>query len=334
MKKTGGFSVLLILIVIALVYYAGKGSHNSIKKGDENETSLIASSETQHVPEQPTEDWIATYQESGIEILSVDKNILYTDAEQYLGKTVQTLVTADASIITGKTIKARTPNNDSNFYSFIFEFTGSEIRDLDIEKGDLVAIIGEVTEISVYSTVTLHNCHILATGGKAASYLPAVSPETKAKEEKDRDHQENDIGKTKQMEGLKITVNDYDIKNHMRGRKKYPRAKEGFKYVTIYLDVHNGTTSSIDFTKLLSDNPQYLFTLRYDEGIDYNESYCDSDEFLRHYNALPAQGTYSDLAICFEVPSAIAEDEDRSVELILSKNKIITLTDDVIWLLR
>lgn len=332
MKRVFNGFIMLIILVTSILMVACTGTGGGADKSKTTQTT-----EAKHTPQQPSEDWLAEQDKKGIEVLPIESSVLYTNGEAYIGKYVYTVVTADAALLTGKTIKSKTPNNDTSFYSLIFEFDDIEPRNLNIEQGDKVAVLGKVSEISQRATVTLKECHIIATEDATKTYEDKILQETPSSGQHDDDSNkpgsEPELGVAKKMEGLQVTVNEFVVKNHMLGLKKFPRATEGFKYVTVYLDVHNSTTSSIDFTKLLTDNAKYVFTLRFDGALDYNESYSSSKEFLRYYDDLPAQGTYKNLAICFEVPEDVAT-KDGTIELILSKNQIITMADDVFWLLR
>lgn len=88
--------------------------------------------------------------------------LLYEYGEYFAGEKVGTVITVEDK--DNSLLKAKTPNNDSFFYSINCEFNTDGLTSA-FEEGDILAVVGTVDEKPmVGSTVTLRDCAIVGIG--------------------------------------------------------------------------------------------------------------------------------------------------------------------------
>lgn len=114
------------------------------------------------------------------EYMKFDSEILFEYGNYFSGEKVVTVISAYQP---GSDIKAKTENNDSYFYSLVFEFEDKEIPQ-QVKDGDVLTIVGTIKEkpetidfleFLDTPTVTLENCSIVGYGEIAQELKAGVA---------------------------------------------------------------------------------------------------------------------------------------------------------------
>lgn len=174
----GGLFIILVLLFIIGISFPSDSDTNI-------SNSITTSSKApQTVTEAPTTEPIDLNKEAqdkwreeleNEEYSELDSSVLYEYAEYYIDSTVLTAVNIKEIDKSDGIIKVDTENNDSLFFSIIFNFDDETELD-NYNTGDIVEVYGVVKEKSTLGdTVQVYSCHIVSSGEIANSKMDTLS---------------------------------------------------------------------------------------------------------------------------------------------------------------
>ena len=136
----------------------------------------------------------------------------------------------------------------------------------------------------------------------------------------------NKLGDVVEFDEMEYVVKDYSFEDYMGGLKGLNKAPEGYCYIVLHVDVKN-----------ISDTEQSTqsanFKIIYDDKYEYNASFASYTEFYDYNYKIVALGSLEDKIINFEVPIELRDNSDKSIKLVLARNKIYDDTK-TIWTVR
>ena len=134
------------------------------------------------------------------------------------------------------------------------------------------------------------------------------------------------FGDVVEFDEMEYVVKDYSFEDYMGGLKGLNKAPEGYCYIVLHVDVKN-----------ISDTEQSTqsanFKIIYDDKYEYNASFASYTEFYDYNYKIVALGSLEDKIINFEVPIELRDNSDKSIKLVLARNKIYDDTK-TIWTVR
>lgn len=184
-----GLFVLLFIILFTVALFSPSDSASNNSPSSSSSSKKEYSSKISETTVAPTEkvdvkaDEQAKWKKSldDIEYIALDKEVLWEYGDYYTGKTILTVV--DIEDLESDCIKANTENNDSYFYSLMFNFKDSSELELYSED-ECVTIYGVVDEKSSFDCLGVNDCHIVMSGKDATEKADNLS--------KDKDNQIQD----------------------------------------------------------------------------------------------------------------------------------------------
>lgn len=142
-------------------------------------------------------------------------------------------------------------------------------------------------------------------------YQPAVTEDTT-----------NKFGDVVEFEGMEYVVKDCSFEEYMGGLQGLNKAKEGYCYIVLHIDVKNISSSE-------KSTQSSVFRILYDDNYEYNVSFASYTDFYDYNDSIVALGSLEDKIINFEVPIEV-RDSGKKIELVLSKNSRFD-DEHVIW---
>lgn len=212
-----GGIVLMFILLFAIALFSP--SSDSTSSSDENKQHKSKSIETTVVPTEKVDakaDEQAKWKKSldDIEHIDIDKEVLWEYGDFYTDKTILTVVNIDD--LESGCIKANTENNDSYFYSLMFNFERSSELELYSED-ECVAIYGVVGKKSSFDCLDIDDCHIVMSGNDATKKANSLSEDkdnqiqnAKNLQEQERQQQEEKQQEDKQKFIDSCTTIDFD----------------------------------------------------------------------------------------------------------------------------
>ncbi len=113
-------------------------------------------------------DWLSLFEEEGMEIFPVDADALFNDPGPYEGACVLTVIEIASVDTDAGMLKARTKSNHSIYFSIVCCFD-NPVETEDYTEGDVVAVLGVVSDASF--SVTMTGSHVIASGEEAQALL-------------------------------------------------------------------------------------------------------------------------------------------------------------------
>lgn len=142
-------------------------------------------------------------------------------------------------------------------------------------------------------------------------YQPAVTEDTI-----------NKFGDVVEFNGMEYVVKDCSFEEYMGGLQGLNKAKEGYCYIVLHIDVKNISNSAIS-------TQSSVFEILYDDKYEYDLSFASYTDFYDYNDSIVALGSLEDKIINFEVPIEV-RDSGKKIELVLSKNSRFD-DEHVIW---
>ena len=248
--------------------------------------------------------WVEYYEKENLEIVEVQEDILYKYGKYYSNKLVLTTIKIDDK--TSNSIKAKTSNNDSFFYSFEFDFTDeSEIR--GYKEGEYITIVGTVDKNTTWKAITLKDCHIIKSGDEAKQKYEELN-NNKTTHEEYAKQLETEAGEA-QVSSEKEKKNSYIEKCEILDYTSIQRNPDNFKgkYIKIIgkvIQVSNGWFNSVTLRVEDSSNNIWYVTYEYEE----NESQIIENDSISIYGKSNGVTTYTSvLGSSVTIPSIEAE---------------------------
>lgn len=190
-------SILVFFVLIFIIMFTvalASPSSDSTSSSSENKQYKSKITETTVVPTEKVDvkaNEQAKWEKSldDIEHVDIDKEVLWEYGDFYTDKTILTVV--DIDDLDSDCIKANTDNNDSYFYSLMFNFKDSSELELYSED-EHVAIYGVVGKKSSFDCLDIDDCHIVMSGDDATEKANSLS--------KDKDNQIQNAKKLQEQE--------------------------------------------------------------------------------------------------------------------------------------
>lgn len=133
------------------------------------------------------------------------------------------------------------------------------------------------------------------------------------------------FGDVVEFEEMEYVVKDCSFEEYMGGLQGLNKAKEGYCYIVLHIDVKNISSSE-------KSTQSSVFRILYDDNYEYNVSFASYTDFYDYNDSIVALGSLEDKIINFEVPIEV-RDSGKSIKLVLKKNKIYE-DDRVTWEIR
>lgn len=130
------------------------------------------------------------------------------------------------------------------------------------------------------------------------------------------------FGDVVEFEGMEYVVKDCSFEEYMGGLQGLNKAKEGYCYIVLHIDVKNISSSE-------KSTQSSVFEILYDDNYEYNVSFASYTDFYDYNDSIVALGSLEDKIINFEVPIEV-RDSGKKIELVLSKNSRFD-DEHVIW---
>lgn len=268
--------------------------------------SIVNSSGTSDTADQDElrKQWTDYYEKANSEIVEVQEDILYKYGKYYTNKLVLTTIKIDNK--NSESIKSRTSDNDSYFYSFVFDFTDkSEIK--GYEEGEYVTIVGTVEKDTTWKTITLKDCHIIKSGDEAKQKYEELKNNQSTHEEYSK-KLEAEVAE-KQETSAKENKNSYIEKCEILDYTSIQRNPNNFKekYIKVsgkVIQVSNGWFNSVTLRVEDSSKNVWYVTHTYEE----NESQIIEGDNIIIYGKSNGVTTYTSiLGSSVTIPSIKAE---------------------------
>lgn len=130
------------------------------------------------------------------------------------------------------------------------------------------------------------------------------------------------FGDVVEFEEMEYVVKDCSFEEYMGGLQGLNKAKEGYCYIVLHIDVKNISSSE-------KSTQSSVFRILYDDNYEYNVSFASYTDFYDYNDSIVALGSLEDKIINFEVPIEV-RDSGKKIELVLSKNSRFD-DEHVIW---
>ena len=130
------------------------------------------------------------------------------------------------------------------------------------------------------------------------------------------------FGDVVEFDGMEYVVKDCSFEEYMGGLQGLNKAKEGYCYIVLHIDVKNISSSD-------KSTQSSVFEILYDDNYEYNVSFASYADFYDYNDSIVALGSLEDKIINFEVPIEV-RDSGKKIELVLSKNSRFD-DEHVIW---
>lgn len=289
-KKKLPIWAIVLLIIFGLSILSGIGN------------SLDSSEDTDQA--ETRKQWTDYYEKENLEIVEVQEDILYKYGKYYTNKLILTTIKIDD--MTSESIKAKTSDNDSYFYSFVFNFTDkSEIK--GYKEGEYITIVGTVEKDTTWKTITLNECHIIKSGDEAKQKYEELKNNQSTHEEYAK--QLEKAASEAQVASAKENKSSYIEKCETLDYTSIQRNPDSFKgkYVKTsgkVIQVSNGWFNSVTLRVEDSSNNIWYVTYTYEE----NESQIIYGDNINIYGKSDGVTTYTSiLGSSVTIPSIKAE---------------------------
>lgn len=276
------FPVILIML-FGLVNSISNNDYSNKENNDVNENNQSSESidnendnNTSADTNQSLEEkWKNYYKNNNNEVIDVDSDTLHTYGVYYKNKAILTGINIKDK--SSGSIKANIENNDSIFFSFVFNFEDkNEIK--KYKEGDKVIIIGEVSTSTSGKTVTVDKCHIVLSNSEAQSRIEELYNNqsqnieyAKSLEKSEKQAEADKILSEKNNYISKCEVKDYqDILRNPNSYKK--------QYITVtgkVIQISNGWFNSV--TIRLNDSSDNTWYISYSYANDNETKILDGD---------------------------------------------------------
>lgn len=153
-----GFGIAFLIVIGLSVVFGESGDDNVKKSSTSSEPKNSVSSVTDD-PQADTSFDTSSY-------IEIDADLLFEYGAYLGGKNAVTVITAESVGSGSKEIKAKTSNNNGNFFSIICKFN----NETNVEKGAVITVAGSIKEVEKSGTfldtptVTLENCTLVGFG--------------------------------------------------------------------------------------------------------------------------------------------------------------------------
>lgn len=261
---------LVLIIGLSLISSISSNSYldkNYVNNNDDNQTTI--DNNTLNNDETLEEKWNNYYKIYNIEVTDVDSITLYNYGLYYKNKTVLTGIEIESKSSTS--IKAKTGNNDSIFFSFVFNFEDkNEIK--KYKEGDTVVIIGEVSTSTNDKTVTLNRCHVVLSNDEAKSKIEELNSKQSQNIEyaKELENSEKQAEADKKLAEKTDYISKCEAKNYQDILRNPNNYKNQYIKVTgKVIQVSNGWFNSVTIRLNDSSNDTWYISYTYESD---NES--------------------------------------------------------------
>lgn len=127
------------------------------------------------------------------------------------------------------------------------------------------------------------------------------------------------LSDTQVFDDLEIKINGFKFSDYLGGLDNLFKAKSGYRYCVVYMDVKNVGTSAKQLTGDFG-NSNYNFTLYYNGDYKYNSTHADYTDFFYANESIPALGSLKNVCVCFEVPIEVETQVKLPLHIEFSKN--------------
>ena len=255
--EIGGKKIPKWVIIVAVIFFIGVISSGDNDNNKKKSTRTVASSE---------QKWSDYYEKSGTEVIEVQEDILYKYGKYYANKTVLTTVKVESK--SSDALKSKTSDNDSYFFSFVFNFEDSD-EVSNYNEDEMVTIVGIVEGSSIGKTITLKECHVIASGDKAkAKYEELANNKETYKNYAEQLKAESENA---EKEKEASTKSDYVAKCQEYDYNEIQRNPDNYKdkYIKVsgkVIQVSNGLFNSVTLRVNDANDNTWYVTYSYDKG--------------------------------------------------------------------